>query len=300
MPLKLLFVDTNIWLDFYRARTEAGLALLNHLDSIRNQIIMTFVVEMEFKKHRQDVILESFRELKAPAHIPRPGLFSDAKAVKALQKNLRDAEKRVSSLKKRLKLVFQKPASHDPVYQVSQRCFHRTDEITLSRESEIKGFIRRKAFRRFLMGCPPRKKGDTSMGDSINWEWIVYCADKQGAEIHIVSRDSDYGVLFEDSAFLNDHLFQEFKDRVSRQRKIMLHTRLSEALKHFAVPVTPEDEKEEQALIDAQSSSKTPTFTDEEWAGIMAYMEEQEKKQNAEANKAPEPTPTAVTPRAIE
>ena len=60
----ILFVDTNIWLDFYRARTEAGLKLLNHLDAIRDQIVMTYQVEMEFKKHRQDVILESFAAMK--------------------------------------------------------------------------------------------------------------------------------------------------------------------------------------------------------------------------------------------
>jgi hypothetical protein len=30
---KLLFVDTNIWLDFYRHRNEAGLKLLEHLES---------------------------------------------------------------------------------------------------------------------------------------------------------------------------------------------------------------------------------------------------------------------------
>jgi predicted nucleic acid-binding protein len=281
MPKKLLFVDTNIWLDFYRARTEAGLALLNHLDSVRDQIIMTFVVEMEFKKHRQDAILESFRELKAPAQVARPGLFSDAKAVKALQRNIKDAERKVSALKKRLKLVFQKPASHDPVYRVSQRCFHRIDDITLNRDSEIKGFIRRKAFRRFLIGCPPRKKNDTSMGDSLNWEWIVYCAEKQRAEVHIVSRDSDYGALFEDTAFINDHLLQEFKDRVSRKRKIQLHTRLSEALKHFKIPVTPEEEKEESVLI----GSKPTLFSSEELEAIFAYLEEQEKKGKAEANQ---------------
>jgi len=273
MARKLLFVDTNIWLDFYRARTEAGLSLLNHLDSIRDQIIMTFVVEMEFKKHRQDALLESFREMKAPTGIQRPGLFSDAKAVKALQKNLKDAERRVTALKKRIKVVFSKPSSHDPVYQVTQRCFHRDDEITLSRESELKSFIRRKAFRRFLLGCPPRKKSDTSMGDAMNWEWIVYCADKQDAEIHIVSRDSDYGVVFEDTAFLNDHLLQEFKDRVSRKRKIMLHTRLSEALKHFEIPVTPKEEKAEQALIDP-SADVLSEMSDEDWAELMEYLEQ--------------------------
>lgn len=281
MPKKLLFVDTNIWLDFYRARTEAGLSLLNHLDSIRGQIIMTFVVEMEFKKHRQDAILESFREMKAPASVQRPGLFSDAKAVKALQKNLKEAERQVTSLKKRLKAVFAKPASHDPVYQVTQRCFHRTDEITLGRESELKSFIRRKAFRRFLLGCPPRKKSDTSMGDALNWEWIVYCAEKQEAEIHIVSRDSDYGVVFEDTAFLNDHLIQEFKDRVSRKRKIMLHPRLSEALRHFEIPVTPKEEKEEQALI----TDDFPKMSDQEWADFMEFLEQAASKQTSTAPK---------------
>jgi hypothetical protein len=42
MPVKkLLFVDTNIWLDFYRARTEAGLSLLEHLEAVAEHIIVT-------------------------------------------------------------------------------------------------------------------------------------------------------------------------------------------------------------------------------------------------------------------
>ena len=46
-----------------------------------------------------------------------------------------------------------------------------------------------------------RKKNDTSIGDAINWEWIVHCAENSNAAIHIVSRDSDYGVVFDDVAF---------------------------------------------------------------------------------------------------
>jgi hypothetical protein len=275
---KLLFVDTNIWLDFYRARTEAGLSLLRHLDSIRDQIIMTYVVEMEFKKNRQDAILGSLKELKAPAHIPRPGLFSDTKAVYALQKNLKDAEKRVVSLKRRLKLVLNKPSSNDTVYQVSQRCFHRDDQITLTRKVESKGLVRRKAFRRFLLGCPPRKKNDTSIGDAINWEWIVCCAKRKRAEVHIVSRDSDYGVVFEDSAFINDHLAQEFKERVSRKRKIFLHNRLSEALKYFSVPVTDLDEKEERAIVDQDDALN---FTDEDLENFIKFVQRQQKEEQA-------------------
>jgi PIN domain len=96
---RLLFVDTNIWLDFYQVRTEAGLALLNHLDAIRDRLIMTYQVEMEFKKHRQEAILEGFKALKGPESVPRPGLFSDAKAAKAIQNDIRNAEKRVNKQK---------------------------------------------------------------------------------------------------------------------------------------------------------------------------------------------------------
>src|ERR1700720_3909675 len=57
-----------------------------------------------------------------------------------------------------------------------------------------------KEFRRFLFGCPPRKKNDSSIGDAINWEWIVECANACQAEIHIVSRDTDYGITLEEKS----------------------------------------------------------------------------------------------------
>ena len=66
---KLQFVDANIWLDFYRARTEAALSLLKHLEAIAPEIIVTYQLEMEFKKNRQQAILEGMQELKAPQQI---------------------------------------------------------------------------------------------------------------------------------------------------------------------------------------------------------------------------------------
>ncbi|MFN3545737.1 MAG: PIN-like domain-containing protein [Thiobacillus sp.] len=48
---KLLFIDTNIWLDFYRARNETGLALLNHAESVASKIIVTYQLESEFKRN---------------------------------------------------------------------------------------------------------------------------------------------------------------------------------------------------------------------------------------------------------
>ena len=246
---KLLFIDTNIWLDFYRARNETGLALLNHAESVADRMIVTYQLESEFKKNRQAAILEGIQELKAPAQIPRPGIFSDAKASTVLNRSLKEADKRVKSLKAKLTKVLENPAAHDPVYKACQRIFHKNDPLTLTREDRVRHTIRRRAFRRFLHGCPPRKKGDTSIGDAINWEWMIHCANAANAELVIVTRDSDYGLHFESKAYVNDHLRQEFSERVSKKRKLLLYSRLSDALKHFAVPVTKQEEEAEAELV---------------------------------------------------
>ena len=92
--------------------------------------------------------------------------------------------------------------------------------------------------RRFLHGCPPSKRTDTSLGDAFNWEWIIQCAKDQNADVLIVSRDSDYGITFDDKSYINDHLKQEFSERVSRKAKVILFGRLSEALRQFDVELS--------------------------------------------------------------
>lgn len=246
---KLLFVDTNIWLDFYRARNETGLALLQHAESVADRMIVTYQLESEFKKNRQAAILEGMQELKAPGQIARLGIFSDAKASTVLNRSMKEADKRVKALKAKLTKVLENPAVHDPVYKACQRIFHKNDGLTLTRDDPTRHPIRRKAFRRFLHGCPPRKKNDTSIGDAINWEWMVHCANAANAELVIVTRDSDYGVHFENKAYINDHLRQEFSERVSKKRKLLLYSRLSDALKHFAVPITKQEEEAEAELV---------------------------------------------------
>ena len=252
---KLLFVDTNILLDFYRARTEASLALLRHLDQVATDVIVTFQLEMEFKKNRHAAMLEGLGELKSPPTMMRPGLFSDAKAVKAIQKSQKAADARINKLKARIIRALQNPAQHDPVYQVCQRVFHKTDSLVLTREDKQRHVIRRKALKRFLLGCPPRKRGDTSIGDAVNWEWMIHCAQAESAELVIVSRDSDYGAIVDGTAYINDHLKQEFGERVSNKRTILLYHKLSDALKHFDVKVTKEEEQEEEAIAKPQVST---------------------------------------------
>jgi predicted nucleic acid-binding protein len=55
----LLFIDTNIWLDFYRRDVKGSAdGLLPLIDSARGRIIVTDQVKMEFMKNRQNTIVE--------------------------------------------------------------------------------------------------------------------------------------------------------------------------------------------------------------------------------------------------
>jgi hypothetical protein len=263
MPVpNLLFIDTNIWLDFYRARNETGLQLLEHTEAVIDSIIVTYQLESEFKTNRQAAILEGMKELKSPAEIPRLGIFSDAQATKQMHRSAKDVEKRARTLRYRLGRALEKPALHDPVYKACQRVFHKEDDLNL-RRGDIRRFaIRRRAFKRFLHGCPPRKKGDTSIGDAFNWEWMIQCAIERKSGLVIVTRDSDYGVTVEKKSYINDHLRQEFSERVSRKRGLLLYPRLSEALKLFKIQVSPQEEQAETELVSSLAQMSGAKFSE--------------------------------------
>jgi hypothetical protein len=245
---KLLFVDANIWLDFYRARGDAGLSLLKRVEKLSGLIVVSFQLESEFKRNRQVVLLEGMKALPDLPALTRPGMLSDAASTRALGKNLKEAARRVKALKARLIRAMQKPAQYDPVYQSCQRIFHKQDNLCLTLTHEDRHAVRERAARRHALGFPPRKKTDTSMGDAHNWEWMIQCAKCRKADLVIVTRDSDYGIQFENKPYLNDHLAQEFHERVGKRRKLILVNSLSEALKLFSVKV-PKREVRAEAEI---------------------------------------------------
>ncbi|MGH8654160.1 MAG: hypothetical protein ACREYE_19240 [Gammaproteobacteria bacterium] len=97
------------------------------------------------------------------------------------------------------------------------------------------------------------------MGDAVNWEWIVHCAEDSGKDIIIVTRDTDYGVSYGEKFFLNDWLLLEFKERISQRRKIVLMDRLARAFKLVEIRVSAKAEQEEKDLV-AELSAKLPSL----------------------------------------
>lgn len=248
----LLFIDTNILLDFYRDRkSDVSMKFLEQIEACRDRLILGSQVEMEYKKNRQHVILESLGKFGAPdwGKLSAPALVSESQAAGMIDKHRKELVKQQKILTEKIQAILERPGTQDEVYKVLQRVFKHKSPYNLDREDKRRFAIRRLARKRFSLGYPPRKKSETSYGDSINWEWLIQCSIDSGKDVVIVTRDTDFGVIYKNKSYINDWLAQEFKQRVSQKRKLKLTASLSEGLKIVHAKVTKEMEAAERAML---------------------------------------------------
>ena len=254
----LIFIDTNIFLDFYRIRnSDVSMKYLQEIEKHIDIIITSNQVEMEFKKNRQPVILESIGEIKkiGNVNISVPAILSDSKAVEMIKKSKKEIAVKQKQLKEKIERILKNPIYNDPVFKSLQKLFRNKSTINLNRESDQRFEIRELANKRFNLGYPPRKKSDNSIGDAVNWEWIIKCAETTGKHIIIVTRDSDFRCNYDKESYLNDWLQQEFKQRINQKRRIVLTDKLSTAFKLVQIPVTDEMVLEEEKVINLSMKS---------------------------------------------
>lgn len=254
----LFFVDTNVFLDFYRMPGSSVTRQLAGLESHVDRLIFGDQLRMEFFKNRQKVIQKAVQELKKPAGgTSIPQVFSGLKVSEMMTKHLKDAQARYKDLSVKAEKLLPAPSHNDPIYSSFNRIFRKNTPLNLRRPDPVRFTVRNRARKRFILGYPPRKSNDTSIGDSVNWEWIIECAcshdDKPN--IMIVSRDGDYGIKTDGGTYLNDWLEKEFKERVSNKRKIVLTTKLTDALK-LMDEVVPQEDIEAELNLSSQALSK--------------------------------------------
>lgn len=258
----LIFIDTNIYLDFYRTREKTfETSMIQHIDDNRDKIITTDQIFMEYKKNRQTVIIDTLKYIRKPEiNIQAPAFLSEAQPIKMINKEKDSMHEQRKKLKKRILEVLKKPTSKNELYQCLQKLFKEGCKYHLGRDNDLRFHIRRLARKRFCLGYPPRKNNSISIGDAINWEWIIHCAEESGEDIVIVSRDRDYGEIYESEPILNDWLCHEFKDRISQQRKITLTNELSHAFKQANVKIgkKEEEEEEEKRFLSERAKERTP------------------------------------------
>ncbi len=247
----LVFIDTNILLDFYRITGgDSDLSILKKIDANHKKLITSYQVEMEYKKNRQRVILDMLKGIKNNDQTQVPAYLKDSKPHKALANAQKQVKKQTNKICERVQKTLEYPERNDPVYQTAQRLFKAKESCHLQRSTDVKNDIKSRAEKRHLYGFPPRKIKDTSIGDAFNWEWILHCAESCTDNIVIVTRDSDYGQSYNSKTFVNDFLKQEFKERVGHRQILSISTKLTSAFKQAGIRVTSKEVSKEEELID--------------------------------------------------
>lgn len=248
----LVFIDTNILLDFYRyPRGSAILPVLDHIDKNHEKIITSTQVEMEYKKNRQKVIVTSMTEMKGPKWdaFKLPVILSGTQAAQSIDNDRKDIDKQSKILKKKIESILKNPSRNDDVFKTLQRLFKSSTDLNLKRPDPKRFSIRNLAKKRFILGYPPRKDSDVSIGDAINWEWIIYCAKEKNQDVVIVSRDTDYGCRYANDMIINDWLSQEFKQRVNIRKKVILTDKLMQGFKLANISVRKKEVDDEEKML---------------------------------------------------
>lgn len=234
----LLFIDTNIFLDFYRFEKSVSLDYVQKLKDVSDKIIMTHIVEMEFLKNRQKVIQGTLNDINSSIKINFPEILSKDRTVKSIPKQISSIQQKVTKTKQKIDKILLDYNKNDSLYKSFNKLFRKDDEITLNDHKEMFDDIYSRAEKRFKLGYPPRKSKDLTFGDSINWEWILEICRKEKSDVVIVSRDSDYG----NNLLLNDYLKEEFIRKVGHKKNVFLRPSLTKTLKDdFNVDITQEE-----------------------------------------------------------
>lgn len=279
----IIFIDTNIFLDFYRiSSSDVSMKYLEQIEQHKDIIIISSQVEMEFKKNRQKVILEGLTEFRkiTDIRLTIPPIVQDTKSVDMLKTSKKSLEDQHKKLVDKISNIFIDPNKYDPVYKTFNKIFQNKSGINLNRENKRRYEIRDLAQKRFLLGYPPRKKEDNSIGDAVNWEWIIDCAVKSKKHVIIVTRDTDYGAKFNKQPYLNDWLKQEFSQRVGARRKVILTDKLSTAFKLVKIPVTSEMVEEEDKLVDESKMLQGKSTFFDKMKAFFQIAEEAEETNN--------------------
>jgi predicted nucleic acid-binding protein len=135
----LIFIDTNILLDFYRIRrTDVSLKYLELIEKHKDQLIVTSQVEMEYKKNRQSAILESITEVKKinNVNLSVPAILSDSKAVEMIKKQKKEIDIQQKKLKEKIEKILTNPNRNDEVFKKLQKVFKHKCDFNLNRENK--------------------------------------------------------------------------------------------------------------------------------------------------------------------
>jgi PIN domain len=227
----LLFIDANQYLDLYR--TVTGKRLLAPLSEQAANIFVTQQVVDEVTRRKievaSDFLARQFIALKLQTYKVPDHLFGtteeESKSIRGKMEEIHQKIKQVNKDLNALAMGIMEKIrqSNDEVSVVLTPLFanavhHREDEWERAKQ-------------RKEHGRPPGKKADP-VGDQLTWEQILsrFVGKKK---LWIITKDSDYGTIYDGRGFLNQFLYDELR-KASPDAEAFMFNDVVDGIKHFA------------------------------------------------------------------
>lgn len=242
MVFKKIFIDTNIFLDFYRQRKD-NKEIFDLLSNC-NDIIITKQVIREFKRNRIKLLKELLVKIENKQKSINNGLIN-IESVAILQDdidNINDNNtKLLKTIKDSYKVIIDKiknileDDSSDEVVNTFNKIINNKNTIILDDNDECYN----KALKRNKLGEAPRsdKSGKTTICDEYIWETLL---TTNSTNVLFVTRDNTY---YDNK----EMLINEFKEKTGR--KIEFYNKLSDAFSKIGEKVSREAKKLEKEEV---------------------------------------------------
>jgi predicted nucleic acid-binding protein len=249
MAKTLLFIDTNILLDFYRApQSDLSLEVFDSLLKHPDHLIISDQVRIEFLRNRNQTIQNYLERLpkKVEENSIAPVLLSRTKEAKELKQCANNLQCKLVILKKKLNDIWHNPKDNDMAYKKIMPLFDIDNPFNINKQpQELVDKIFFNAIKRFYQELPPRKKKDISIGDAFNWEWCLHCCSgsKPKHNLIILSRDKDFSDP-ENVNKIHPSLKSEFAERVGKSFSVRLEKKLNKALNDIKLEISKDVEEE--------------------------------------------------------
>lgn len=224
-----LFIDANIYLDYFRASSERLASLKALKNILTNKKIVLLIPEQtkyEYFRNRGKVVEETRIELvkqKESRGFDRQiPAIKDWKRAKVIKEKIKKVKEAYAKLLKEY---------DDKILNENTDTDLLIDEIFKLGENLVDDKdILEKAHVRYMRGNPPRKsRDDHSYGDAIIWELLLRDAHKDRSVI--ITHDKDFICTQKDEQVLNPFLAREWKEK--KGHKIKLFISLGEFINFF-------------------------------------------------------------------
>lgn len=255
--LRQVFVDSNLYLNFYRLLEPEFQSLLKPLASVSDSIFITSQIVDEVTRNRLGTFVERAEKLRGsiPSDLGLPSFHWGDKSKAS------DWVARIGEFNLKLKQI---RIEYDESIKVTAgKILDGSDEISTTLErifSTAKGPTQaqmERARSRKERGNPPGKRSDP-LGDQINWEQFIDQARKDES-VWIVSTDGDFFDDVRDQTKLNPFLYDELRKRIGTKAQIHCYKELSAALRSFQFAGGPKvvDLPSNEALVEIEKTEAT-------------------------------------------